>query len=111
MWAILFPETEIHVVEGLREINFGEFEGKTYEELKNRKEYKEWKRIMARYHCINCGIEIKSKDCIGANRKLISIDTTTFYCMNCFAEYLDCSVSDLQQKIEEFKEQGCTLFQ
>lgn len=40
--SILFPEAEIHVTEGLREISFGEFEGKNYNELKSRKEYKDW---------------------------------------------------------------------
>ena len=32
------------------------------------------------------------------------------YCMECLADYLEVSVEDLQDKIEEFKEEGCKLF-
>jgi len=31
-------------------------------------------------------------------------------CVICLADYLDCSADDLLVKIEEFKEQNCTLF-
>ena len=43
-------------------------------------------------------------------KKLLDVDTEDFYCLDCLAEYLECTVSDLEIKIEEFKEQGCTLF-
>jgi hypothetical protein len=33
-----------------------------------------------------------------------------FYCIGCMAEFLGCEAEDLQVKIAEFKEQGCTLF-
>ena len=59
--------------------------------------------------CCECGKEVK-KDEIALNRKLIDNETTEFYCLNCFASYLGCSVEDLQIKIQEFKEQGCALF-
>lgn len=39
---ILFPETETIVVDGLRELNFGDFEGKCVDELINRDDYKAW---------------------------------------------------------------------
>lgn len=39
---ILFPETEIIKADGLRELNLGEFEGKTVAELVNRADYKAW---------------------------------------------------------------------
>src|SRR5699024_3532993 len=39
---ILFPTSPIHVVEELREINFGCFEGKTYEDLKDNQMYRDW---------------------------------------------------------------------
>lgn len=60
--------------------------------------------------CIVCGKEGLDKDTVGLNKKLLSKNITEFYCLNCFAEYLDCTVEDLQDKIEEFKEEGCTLF-
>lgn len=34
-----------------------------------------------------------------------------FYCMNCLADYLDVTVDDLNEKIEEFKDEGCKLFE
>lgn len=39
---ILFPSAELCVVEDLIELNFGEFEGKSVDELINRQDYKEW---------------------------------------------------------------------
>ena len=41
---------------------------------------------------------------------LISKDTTEFQCLACMSESLGCSIEDLEIKIAEFKEQGCTLF-
>jgi len=31
--------------------------------------------------------------------------------MDCLAEYLGCTVEELLDKIEEFKEEGCKLFE
>ncbi len=39
---ILFPDTEITAAEGMRELDFGEFEGKSVDELINREDYKKW---------------------------------------------------------------------
>lgn len=39
---LLYPEKEIIVIPGWEEIDFGLFEGKTYEELKDRPEYVRW---------------------------------------------------------------------
>lgn len=33
-----------------------------------------------------------------------------FFCIVCLAEYLDVTDEELEEKIEEFREQGCTLF-
>ena len=62
------------------------------------------------YKCSMCFEEIISKDTIGINKKLLGTDIVNFYCMNCLADYLECTVDDLMDKIEEFKEEGCTLF-
>lgn len=51
-----------------------------------------------------------SKDEIALCKKLIGLETTDFYCINCLAEFLECSVEDLEIKMQEFKEEGCTLF-
>ena len=59
--------------------------------------------------CCECGKTLK-KDEIALTQKLIDIDTEEFYCLECLAEYIGCLVQDLKEKIQEFKEQGCTLF-
>lgn len=41
---ILFPCTEISIVDDLRELDMGEFENKSVDELINRRDYKEWLR-------------------------------------------------------------------
>lgn len=60
--------------------------------------------------CLACGKTPLDKDTIGINKKLLGKQVKTFYCMNCLADYLGCSVEDLLDKIEEFKDEGCTLF-
>ena len=59
--------------------------------------------------CCDCGKSLK-KDEIALTRKLIAPDAEEFYCLNCMADYIGCTVEDLKDKIVEFKEQGCTLF-
>ncbi|MBR1591507.1 MAG: histidine phosphatase family protein [Ruminococcus sp.] len=39
---ILFPETELVRVDGLRELDLGVFENKSFKELLNRDDYKQW---------------------------------------------------------------------
>ena len=60
--------------------------------------------------CVSCCKEKLSKDEIGVNKKLLGESVSEYYCINCLAEYLEVSVEALEEKIEEFKEQGCTLF-
>ncbi len=60
--------------------------------------------------CIACGKKCLDKDTKGINKKLLGEDITSFYCMDCLADYLGCEVQDILDKIEEFKEEGCKLF-
>ena len=60
--------------------------------------------------CLACRKKPLDKDTIGINKKMIGNQVKPFYCMDCLADYLGCSVDDLLEKIEEFKEEGCTLF-
>lgn len=60
--------------------------------------------------CYVCGKSPLSKDEIGLTKKLISKDTNIFYCLNCLADYFEVTSEELENKIEEFKEEGCTLF-
>ncbi len=61
--------------------------------------------------CASCGKPALSKNEIGINKKLLGDETRAFYCMDCLAEYLEVTVQDILDKIEEFKEQGCRLFE
>ena len=66
---------------------------------------------MKKQTCAACGKEPLQKNEIGVNQKLLGEKTTAYYCMDCLAEYLGVSVQDIEDKIEEFKEQGCKLFE
>ena len=59
--------------------------------------------------CVICGIKLK-KDWIALHRKLLDLNAKEYYCIVCLADNFSCEVEDLEVKIEEFKEQGCTLF-
>lgn len=39
---MIYPNAEISIIDNLREINFGDFENKTYEELKDNLNYQRW---------------------------------------------------------------------
>jgi len=60
--------------------------------------------------CLACRKSPLDKNTIGINKKMLGNQLKMFYCMDCLADYLGCSVEDLLEKIEEFKEEGCTLF-
>jgi len=59
--------------------------------------------------CTECGKSL-SRDEVAISQKLLGREITEFYCIDCLAEYLECDREDLEVKIQEFKEQGCTLF-
>jgi biotin operon repressor len=61
-------------------------------------------------YCIACNKQISEKDTIGINKKLLGEKIKNFYCMDCLADYLGCSIQDILDKIEQFKEDGCKLF-
>lgn len=60
--------------------------------------------------CYVCGKAPLSKDEIGLTKKLIAKNALNFYCIDCLADYLEVTVDELSAKLEEFKEEGCTLF-
>jgi len=47
---------------------------------------------------------------IALSQKLLGNNVQESYCIDCLAEYLECTSENLRVKIQEFKEQGCTLF-
>ncbi|MDD7625648.1 MAG: hypothetical protein PUJ56_05700 [Butyricicoccus sp.] len=60
--------------------------------------------------CYVCGKAPLTRDEIGLTKKLIDRNTREFYCIDCLAEYLEVTTEELMAKVEEFKEEGCTLF-
>lgn len=66
--------------------------------------------MMKNIECISCGKNNLSNNEIGINKKLLGEDLENFYCLDCLAEYLEVTTQDIQDKIEEFKEEGCKLF-
>lgn len=62
------------------------------------------------YSCTSCLRSPLEKDEVGASKKLLGSDTNELYCIDCLASYLEVTAEDILQKIEQFKEEGCTLF-
>ena len=60
-------------------------------------------------YCICCGKELNSVD-IGAHKKFINRGSTKFMYKNCLAKDLNVPEELIDQKIEYYKKQGCTLF-
>lgn len=60
--------------------------------------------------CYVCDKEPLTKQEQGLTKKLIDKKATRFYCLDCLAEYLEVDPEFLLMKMEEFKDQGCTLF-
>ena len=68
------------------------------------------KRVMEE-QCISCGKKPLEKNEIGINQKLLGSDVEQFYCLDCLADYLEVEPQDILDKIEEFKSEGCKLFE
>lgn len=60
--------------------------------------------------CVGCKMKNLDKDTIALNRKLLGKKIVNFYCLSCLADYLGVSVEELQEKVEQFKTEGCKLF-
>lgn len=63
------------------------------------------------FKCIICNKEIQSKNEIGINKKFFGEDISNFYCIECLASDLEVEINDIYNKIEEFKAEGCKLFE
>jgi uncharacterized protein YlaI len=61
-------------------------------------------------NCFSCNKLSLSKDETGLCKKLLGRKIKRFYCINCLANILEVSTEELLTRIEEFKSQGCTLF-
>lgn len=60
--------------------------------------------------CYLCGKPALSRNETGLTKKFLGKNQKCFYCLSCLAKLLEVDTEFLIAKIEEFKEQGCTLF-
>lgn len=61
-------------------------------------------------HCRECNSELHSDE-RGIYMKLVTRNATSFLCMDCLAKELNCKRSDLQKRIDYYRESGnCVLF-
>ncbi len=65
---------------------------------------------MTMIECSSCKKKPLSKNEVGICKKLLGKSPKAYFCLDCLASYLDTTVEDLEEKIEEFKEEGCKLF-
>ncbi len=59
--------------------------------------------------CIQCKRELTYNE-IGAHKKFVNRASREFLCIGCLAAKLGVTAEDINEKIEQFKLQGCTLF-
>ena len=59
--------------------------------------------------CMKCGRKLK-RDEIALTKKRITRGATEFMCLTCLAEHFKVSEERLEEKIQHFKDSGCTLF-
>ena len=60
--------------------------------------------------CSVCGKRIKHKDVLAMNMKIHGRETSRFYCKKCFKNLHGLSEEDWNNRLEAFKQSGCTLF-
>ena len=60
-------------------------------------------------NCVSCDRGLV-KDEVALCKKMLGKNTKQFLCLDCLSEYLDTDQEILLGKIEQFKEEGCTLF-
>ena len=60
--------------------------------------------------CRNCGRRL-TWDEIGLHKKLFNRAADSFLCIPCSAEYFGVGTQLLEEKIRQYKEMGCTLFE
>lgn len=59
--------------------------------------------------CYVCKHKVE-KDDVSLCKKMLGKKTRQFFCREHLAEFLGTDIESLSQKIEQFKEEGCTLF-
>lgn len=63
------------------------------------------------FECAACGKRPLTKNEVGINKKLLGMKSKNFYCVECLADFLEVEPQDILDKIEDFKNGGCKLFE
>ena len=63
------------------------------------------------FACVDCGKTPLSKNEIGITKKLLGAKSENFYCLECLANFLEVEQQEILDKIEDFKNDGCKLFE
>lgn len=59
--------------------------------------------------CVQCG-RLLTADEVAVTKKLVNRGATAFYCVDCLAGHFKVRPQDIRDKIQQFREMGCTLF-
>lgn len=59
--------------------------------------------------CIRCGVPV-SGDAQAMTRKLINRGAQQFMCISCLARHFDTDEAEILERMQYFKDMGCTLF-
>ena len=60
--------------------------------------------------CKQCGAPL-THDEVGLTKKLINRGCTEYLCYGCMASHFQVTVELLREKVRQFREMGCTLFE
>ena len=60
--------------------------------------------------CLKCG-RVLTSDEVALHKKVVNRGATSHMCIDCCAEYFNVTVQLLEEKIIQFKEAGCALFE
>ena len=60
--------------------------------------------------CSECGKNVRQNDVLAMNMKYHGRNVTEFKCKKCLMNELDMSKEEWSKKVEDFKNQGCSLF-
>ena len=66
-------------------------------------------RDLTEYKCKTCGAQL-CRDEVAVTKKLINRGASEFMCISCLAAYYGVAESAVQERIDYFRKQGCTLF-
>lgn len=61
-------------------------------------------------NCKNCNKPLTTNE-IGLYKRLVSMIENEYLCKECLAKHFKCEIKVLDDKIEQYKSMGCTLFE